>query len=273
MKYVKNSNLMLILGGLLLLAIGLVVGFNISSNEISYQKESNIVNTDKEKEATLTNDDNTITKENEDIINNSKEEISTNSSSQNSISNSQESDNNVTINENKTIDTYSNDDKEVVNTLENTLSKINNSEVTNDFKAEAKGVFISIVDFLFYDGEINGVKFNELTEEGKQEVLKLANKIDTTIENKIPGYKETISNTASKAFQKASEVIKAGANDISNFAKEKLGEENYNSIIDAKDELVYYTKNAITFIGEVGGNLFDSAKDKLDSWYQNFKSE
>ena len=68
MKYVKNSNLMLILGGLLLLAIGLVVGFNISSNEISYQKESNVVNTDKEKEATLTNDDNTITKENEDII-------------------------------------------------------------------------------------------------------------------------------------------------------------------------------------------------------------
>ena len=52
-----------------------------------------------------------------------------------------------------------------------------------------------------------------------------------------------------------------------------MGEENYNSIIDAKDELVYYTKKAITFIGEVGGNLFDSAKDKLDSWYQNFKSE
>ena len=72
---------------------------------------------------------------------------------------------------------------------------------------------------------------------------------------------------------RASEIIKAGANDISNFAKEKLGEENYNSIIDAKDELVYYTKKAITFIGEVGGNLFDSAKDKLDSWYQNFKSE
>ena len=54
--------------------------------------------------------------------------------------------------------------------------------------------------------------------------------------------------------------------------EEKLGEENYQSIIDAKDELVYYTKNAINFLGDVGGKVFNSVKDKLDSWYQDFKN-
>ena len=125
---------------------------------------------------------------------------------------------------------------------------------------------------MFYDGEINGVTFDELTDSGKQKVLEIASKVDNAIESKIPGYKETISDTASKAFNKASEVIKSGANNLNNFAREKLGEENYQSIIDAKDELVYYTKNAINFLGDVGGKVFNSVKDKLDSWYQDFKN-
>ena len=96
--------------------------------------------------------------------------------------------------------------------------------------------------------------------------------MDGAIESKIPGYKETISDTASNAFNKASEIIKSGANNLNNFAKEKLGEENYQSIIDAKDELVYYTKNAINFLGDVGSKVFNSVKDKLDSRYQDFKN-
>ncbi len=59
---------------------------------------------------------------------------------------------------------------------------------------------------------------------------------------------------------------------MNNFAREKLGEENYQSIIDAKDELVYYTKNAISFLGDVGGKAFNSIKDKVSSWYQDFKN-
>ena len=143
----------------------------------------------------------------------------------------------------------SNNDKAVIHTLNSSLNEINNSS-SNDksFSDSAKATFINIVDFIFYDGKINGVTFDELTDKGKQEVLKIAQKIDGAIEEKIPGYKETISAKASNAFNKASELIKKGANNFSNFLKEKLGEEDYNAIIKSKDELVYYTKNAVSFL-------------------------
>lgn len=168
----------------------------------------------------------------------------------------------------------SNNDKLVMQTLDDSLTKINNTS-SNDksFSDSAKATFINIVDFIFYDGEINGVTFDELTDKGKQEVLKLAQKIDNAIEGKIPGYKETISEKASSAFNKASELISKGANNFSNFLKEKLGEEDYNAILKSKDELVCYTKNVVSFIGDVGSSLFNSAKDKLNSWYQDFKNK
>ena len=122
------------------------------------------------------------------------------------------------------------------------------------------------------DGSINGVTFDELTDNGKKKVLEIASNIDSTIENKFPGYKETISDKASSAFNKASEIIKKGANDLNDFAREKLGEDNYQSIIDAKDELVLYTKNAINFVGDISSSLWSSTKDKLNNWYQNFKN-
>ena len=171
--------------------------------------------------------------------------------------------------------TYSEKDNEVIatfNTIEKEVDTLLKSGTNESIKSKAKGVFITIVDFIFYDGQINGVTFSELTEAGKQKVLSIASSIDNRIESKFPGYKESISKTASNAFNKASEIIKSGANNINNFAKEKLGDKNYQDIIDAKDELVLYTKQALSIVGNVGSNLFNKGKDFLNNWYQNFKN-
>ena len=129
------------------------------------------------------------------------------------------------------------------------------------------------MDFIFYDSEINGITFDELTDSGKQRILELASKIDTKIENKFPNYKETISDTTKKAFNKASELIKKGANNLSEFSKEKLGEENYNAIINAKDEFIDYTKKAIDIVGNVGSNLLENGKNYIKNWYENLKRD
>lgn len=278
MKYVKNSNLPLIIGAIVILAIGLVIGLNINKKEV-YTRVDMVASTGNN------NSNNEIEVIGEEIDIKEEQVISDNSSSENNsmdnISNNDSTSSKNTQSNNSTNNTddisetsnYSNNDEVVINSLESSLTKINNGDGSNSsFADSAKGVFVSIVDFLFYDGEINGVTFDELTDSGKQKVLAIASKVDNAIESKIPGYKETISDTASSAFNKASEVIKSGANNLNNFAKEKLGEENYQSIIDAKDELVYYTKNAISFLGDVGGKVFNSVKDKLDSWYQDFKN-
>ncbi len=289
----KRENLIVILGGVIFLAIGLVITFNIIENReykssdisanISDNKTSNKVTNDNvSNEENKVSEDNVVSDNNEEIkdnINNTtikeeyvnnevidkKEEVIDKNSTNKNNANTNNTNNSNAI-------TYSDKDTEVINSLNETLSKVKSNVSDSGFLDSAKGIFISVVDFLFYDGSISGVTFDELTDNGKRKVLEIASNIDSTIENKFPGYKETISDKASNAFNKASEIIKSGANDLNDFAREKLGEDNYQSIIDAKDELVYYTKNAINFIGDVSSSLWNSAKDKLDNWYQNFKN-
>lgn len=170
-------------------------------------------------------------------------------------------------------DNYNEKDNIVIDELNNTLKNIEESTQDENFKDKASSTFISIVDFLFYDGTIKGISFDELTEKGKEKVLEISSKIDVKLEEKCPGYKEKISNSTSKAYQKASEIIKKGAKNINDFAKSALGDENYQAIIDAKDELVKYSKESLNYVTGAGSKVFNDTKDKLNEWYQNFKNQ
>lgn len=170
-------------------------------------------------------------------------------------------------------DNYNEKDNIVIDELNNTLNNIEKSTQDENFKDKASSTFISIVDFLFYDGTIKGISFDELTEKGKEKVLEIASKIDVKLEEKCPGYKEKISNSTSKAYQKASEIIKKGAKNINDFAKSALGDENYQAIIDAKDELVKYSKESLNYVTGAGSKVFNNTKEKLNEWYQNFKNK
>lgn len=170
-------------------------------------------------------------------------------------------------------DNYNEKDNIVIDELNNTLKNIEESPQDENFKDKASSTFISIVDFLFYDGTIKGISFDELTEKGKEKVLEISSKIDVKLEEKCPGYKEKISNSTSKAYQKASKIIKKGAKNINDFAKSALGDENYQAIIDAKDELVKYSKESLNYVTGAGSKVFNNTKEKLNEWYQNFKNK
>lgn len=171
-------------------------------------------------------------------------------------------------------DTITEDDKEVISyfeKLKQNIKDILDSETVENAEDKLKGTFITAVDFVFYDGEINGIKFDDLTEGAKQNILETISFIDDTIMIKFPNYKEEISSTVSGAYNKASELIKNGANNVKEFSKEKLGEQNYNAIIEVKDELVSYTKQAIGVVGGFTGSLWDKGKEKVKNWYEKFK--
>ena len=291
MRDSKNKKI-IIISGLLIMTTGFILLLVKNEDKVFKKSETSINVTDVRSKNNVDIDDdlknsilnnenfysvevneNKYIKESTNQINESYNVIEKKQSDNKVISSPQNNENSQSKNVNDELG-LSNNDKAVIHTLNSSLNEINNSS-SNDksFSDSAKATFINIVDFIFYDGKINGVTFDELTDKGKQEVLKIAQKIDGAIEEKIPGYKETISEKASNAFNKASELIKNGANNFSNFLKEKLGEEDYNAIIKSKDELVYYTKNAVSFIGDVGSSLFNSAKDKLNSWYQDFKNK
>lgn len=251
-KYIIIS----VIVGIVFLAMGVLIGLVYSNRDVIF-KENNISNENNMPKNDLKNDN----------INEIKEETKGKERYEEVPKK-----NNETIKNEVTKPSLSNKDNTIINEMDNTLNSINTESSSSNFSDKAKATFISIVDFLFYDGTIKGVTFNELTDAGKQKVLELANKIDVKLEEKAPGYKDKISSSTSSAYNKASEVIKNGASSLNNFAKEKLGDENYNSIIDAKDELVKYSKNALNLVGSAGSKLFSSTKDKLNDWYQNFKN-
>lgn len=240
----KKIIIISIVSGIALLLIGCLIGITYANKKNEEVKEE--------------------IKEKED----NKEEIKIDSKP-NDNENKDVSNNKDTIKNNN----YNEKDNIVIDELNNTLKNIEKSTRDENFKDKASSTFISIVDFLFYDGTIKGVTFDELTEKGKEKVLEIASKIDVKLEEKCPGYKETISNSTSKAYQKASEIIKNGAKNINDFAKNALGDENYQAIIDAKDELAKYSKEALNFVTGAGSKVFNNTKEKLKEWYQNFKNK
>ncbi len=251
-KYIIIS----VIVGIVFLAMGVLIGLVYSNRDVIF-KENNISNENNVPKNDLENENVNEIKE-ETKVKKRYEEVPKK--------------NNETIKNDITKPSLSNKDNTIINEMDNTLNSIDAERSSSNFSDKAKATFITIVDFLFYDGTIKGITFNELTDDGKQKVLEIANKIDIKLEEKAPGYKDKISSSTSSAYNKASEVIKNGASSLNNFAKEKLGDENYNSIIDAKNELVKYSKNALNLVGSAGSKIFSSTKDKLNDWYQNFKN-
>ena len=172
-------------------------------------------------------------------------------------------------------DEYTTNDKIIINAFNKTSKEVDETlkeETSESAKDKLKGTFIMMVDFIFYDSEIDGIKFKDLTDGAKENILDTVNMIDSKIMTKYPNYKEEISTKTSSAYNKASELIKKGANNISNFSKDKLGEDNYNAIIEAKDELIYYSKEGASLVGNVTGSIFNKTKSKIKKWYENLKS-
>lgn len=176
--------------------------------------------------------------------------------------------------EDEKINVYTKNDTIIINEFNQFETKLDNIISDNDLEIEdkAKGVFVLIVDFIFYEGEINGITFNELSDAGKEKVLKIATSIDNKINLKYPDYKNTIVSTAKQAFNKASELIKKGATNINDFSQDNFSNEYYNSIILVKENLIYYTKKASPIIGEVSQIFYQATKSSITTWYDLIKN-
>lgn len=249
---------------------------NESNKEDTTKKDETNTNTNNQTTTTTeTSKPNSSSNNNEKPTTNSSSNQTKPTESTTDKNNSSSSSNSSNISSNKDQTTYSAKDIAVINEL-NTLEKNTDELLASNDKSigdKAKGIFIDLVDFCFYDGEINGYTFNELTDKGKSQVLKIVNRIDEKIEKKFPNYKDNISSKVSKALNKMSELIKKGANNLNEFALDKLGVEYYNNMIEEKDELVKYTKNALNLFKNFGSSLWNKTTTKLKDWYENFKKE
>lgn len=155
----------------------------------------------------------------------------------------------------------------VIQYFDNMNNEINESNFEK-CKTKFKDYFITGVDFIFYDKEIKGYTFDELSNEAKLKVIAILIKIDNKIEKYAPGYKESISNTGSRIYTDIKDRLITAYFDIStkmcsnntyecDWAKEIFG--------DVKNEckigLSYVKKVAIS-----GGR-------KIKDWYEIYSGK
>lgn len=180
-------------------------------------------------------------------------------------------------------------DKDIINSSTSTnivdVENVSNTEIStyiekqestlndekNLTKSSLKESFITLTDFIFYGGTINNKTFNELTDEVKIQVLTYYNNLNNKIDEKYPGLREEVKKQGTKTYTNIKERTIELKDKVLNSYKEKVGEESYNELVKTiNDDLDRY-KESVAPIEEKISESYQSAKNKLDIWYQKFR--
>ena len=92
---------------------------------------------------------------------------------------------------------YNENDDVVLEQFGEMGSDVRNSFNGSELLDKGKLYFIYCVDFLFYDGEIKGVKFSDLSDTAKEQLISDIITIDDLICSKFTNYKESIIQNSS----------------------------------------------------------------------------
>ena len=138
-----------------------------------------------------------------------------------------------------------------------------------------ENTFITLTDFIFYNGTIKGKTFNELTTSSKEKILDIYQDIDQKIETKIPGYKQKIKDTTTKTYNNVKEKVSKLKEDIKNKYIEDYGQEKYDQVEktyeESKELLKETAEETYDVIVDVTKDFYESTKNKAENWYKNYK--
>lgn len=249
--------------------------YSLDLNEEDSLKTVKLIHDEELIISTIENNKETNTKPEVNEKENNKDNNITNTNTNNSAnsnSNNLNHQNNSEINDNtdnSNNENYSNSiDKVEENTNADAQVLNHFNELKSDFDATSlkdsvKNGFITVVDFIFYNGKIKGYTFNELSDSAKLKVLSMALYFDSKIEKYFPGYKESISNTTNKIYTTVKEEI------VSNYL------ELATIICSNNTDLCDSAKNSFNTIKENFGLTWSLIKDiagdgltNIKSWYE-----
>lgn len=162
-------------------------------------------------------------------------------------------------------------EEDVVAYFENFESEIN--EKIDEGKLEAvkesaKNAAITGIDFIFYDKEINGYTFSELSDTAKAKILLIVNSIDNKLESHLPGYKQTIKEKYGNAYDAVTEKLDEASNTLDGYLEGKYGEE-YNNFKDKASDLWDDFKGTTQEGIDSTKDTYKEGWSKVKEWYEN----
>ena len=152
--------------------------------------------------------------------------------------------------------------------LEEEVNNCINAESFEKVKEKAKEMFITGIDFIFYCKEIKGVTFEELTTEAQERIMYIVANIDSKIESKIPGYKETIKDKFGQGYDYVSEKLQEGLKYIDGKLDEKYGED-YQGVKDKANEITDEVKDGASSIYDEVTESISEGFQKIKDWYED----
>ncbi len=132
------------------------------------------------------------------------------------------------------------------------------------FREKAKNTFTTIIDFIFYDKEVNGYTFHGLTNSAKLKIVSLALKIDHSIDQHFPNYKDTIKDKYASFKGK----IAVKYLEVTESLCESVGVDTCNQAKDDFDAM----KNSFGFTWNLLKELASSGKEKISNFYLNWRN-
>ena len=244
----------------ILIFITLIVIFNLfnlnnSSNIFLDNKNSENITTDNSVEESNSNDKMT----NETIYDKSESNIVGSDNENLNIEEEQKSENDKDDNEN----VFSESD--VVSYFEKMGAEV---ETSGSFKEKCKDYFITIVDFICYNEEINGYTFDELSGIAKAKIVSIAIKIDNKIERYIPNYKENIAGTGNKIYTDTKDKLIILYMDISTDVCNN-NEDGCNKVKQIFKEI----KEGCNIGWDFVKGLFKGGLSKVKDWYEIYSGK
>ena len=149
---------------------------------------------------------------------------------------------------------YNQADKDVLSYFSRAKEEMQRYLASDDYanlKAKAKSIVVTGIDFLFYDGTIMGHTRNELTEKGKETVIKSGEEALLFLDDYFPGFSDSFEYKYSRAKEFLSEKFV----NVLDKVKEWIGEEEYNTL------------------GEDFKEIGSTIADVFDEHYQGWKKK
>lgn len=154
-------------------------------------------------------------------------------------------------------------DLDVIEYFSNINDSIDNYNNDVSVGNKIKEGFVNIVDFLFYEKEISGKTFKDLSTGAKLKVLKMALNIDSKIDSKFPGYKDSLTDKYKSVKEKVVEKYLDITADVCS--------KNENTCNSAKEGLGEM-KNDFGITWSIIKNIAGVGVSKLKTWYEVWRT-
>ena len=139
-----------------------------------------------------------------------------------------------------------------------------------DMKQKVSETVVTLVDFLFYDGEIKGITRTDISDETKNKLMNIIEKVDTKIEKRFPDYKEKISDKTSDALNFIKEKGTNGIHKLDDYLNQKV--DNYDEFKDVANSIISNTKDDFNEVKDLAKSGFSKVKDYYENWREDVKN-